>query len=75
MAKNITETTLEVLIEDAKEANDVMLLRQLEQIKKETDQKLAEGVAIGLVIGFGSAVIGISLGRILIDRFVSNEVE
>jgi hypothetical protein len=69
------ESTLDVLRDDAREANDVMLIRQLDQIEKEIDLQKAEVLARGIFIGVGASVVGIGLYRLVASRFTTTEAE
>jgi hypothetical protein len=73
--KVIKESTLQVLRDDAKEANDAMLVRQLDQIEKDMDQKVAQALATGLIVGASAAIAGMVISQWAFNRIANNQAE
>ena len=75
MGKEIKEPTLEELIEHARVVNDVVLLRQLEQIEKETDLRVVQALTAGLIVGAGTTVTSIFVWRMVSKMLTTNLVD
>jgi hypothetical protein len=75
MVNRIKESTLEILRDDAREANDIMLVRQLDQIEKDMDQKAAQALATGLIVGAGTTIAAMIISQMIFNRITKDETE
>lgn len=70
--KEVNETRLTILKNEATKAKDFKLAIELDKIEKETDQRVMEARNQGLVIGFGTAVVCVVIGGVVTKVIVAN---
>lgn len=75
MGKEVQESRLTILKDDATKAGDFRLAIELAKIEDEMDQKLAEARRQGLVIGFGGAIVCVVTGGVVTKVIVANRAK
>ena len=75
MTKEVKESRLTMLKNQAIEKQDFNLAIELDKIENELDQKTAEARRQGLMIGFGTAVVCVVMGGVVTKVIVSNKTE
>jgi hypothetical protein len=73
MAKEVKESRLTILKQEAMDAKDFKFVEEMNAIEKEYDHKMLEQRNKGLVIGFGSAIVCVVIGGIVTKVIVANK--
>jgi hypothetical protein len=75
MGKEVQESRLTILKDEATKAGDFRLAIELAKIEDELDQKMAEARRQGLVIGFGGAIVCVVTGGVVTKVIVANKAK
>lgn len=71
--KEVRESTLKTMMDEAIDAEDWTLVKQLRDIEKETDINAFEARMNGLLLGYGAAITGVIIGGVVVKVVISRQ--
>lgn len=71
--KDIKETTIDTMRQEAMDAEDYSTVRMLNDIESEMEKELLKERLKGMFGGYGSAMAGFTIGAVIVGRLKSRE--
>lgn len=69
---SIIESTLDELKQEVMNAEDYATVRRLMEIESELDRKVSWTYIKGIIRGYGTAMVGVTIGTVIVKNVKSN---